>query len=301
MKYIFSLILTFLMVLPGQAQTDGTAKTKSATIQPTIMVIPYTREGVDLRRALDYDANVRVALAKVKEAFDSRGFSTIDFIAKLKETESRQAFNEENQTDLKSQIIEYSGADVYVETEAKLQRSGSGNSVNLIITAYDASTGTSLSNKVGFSPKFHTDDYGRLTAKAVEGVIEDFLNVMQNKFTEIVENGRFVAVEFSFGPDSEFSMETEVGEDELPLSDALELWMEENAFKGYYHIQGTTDVKMIFDQVRIPLKLENGANYTTNKFALQIFKFCRKLQTVDEEKISVKKSIKGNTIFITVK
>lgn len=300
MKLIIPILLTLLMVVQGKSQTDASAEDKPNTIQPTIMVIPFARENYDIRRALDNDPNVRIALAKVKEAFDNRGFSTIDFVAKLKETESRQAFNDENQTDLKTQIVEYSGADVYVETEAKMQRSSSGNSVNLIVTAYDASTGTSLSNKVGFSPKFHTDDFGRLTAKAVEGVIEDFLNTMQNKFTEIVENGRFIAVEFSFNPDTELSMSTEVGEDELPLSDALEIWMEENAFKGYYHIQGTTDLKMIFDQVRIPLKLENGTNYTTNKFALKIFKFCRKLETIDGEKVSVKKAIKGNTIFITI-
>ena len=300
MKLIIPILLTLLMVVQGKSQTDASAEDKPNTIQPTIMVIPFARENYDIRRALDNDPNVRIALAKVKEAFDNRGFSTIDFVAKLKETESRQAFNDENQTDLKTQIVEYSGADVYVETEAKMQRSSSGNSVNLIVTAYDASTGTSLSNKVGFSPKFHTTDFGRLTAKAVEEVVEDFLNTMQNKFTEIVENGRFVAVEFSFDPDTELSMSTEVGDDELPLSDALEIWMEENAFKGYYHIQGTTDLKMIFDQVRIPLKLENGANYTTNKFALQIFKFCRKLKTIDGEKVSVKKAIKGNTIFITI-
>jgi len=215
MKGFLTCLLFFAICFSAQAQED-TESTKPATIQPTIMVIPFTREGADLRRALDNDSNVRVALAKVKEAFDNRGFSTIDFAAKLKETETRQVFNEDNQTDLKTQIIEYSGADIYVETEAKMERTNSGNSVNLIVTAYDASTGTSLSNKVGFSPKFYTEDFGRLTAKAVESVIEDFLNVMQNKFTEIVENGRFVAVEFSLDPDTELNMSTEVGEDELP-------------------------------------------------------------------------------------
>jgi len=77
--------------------------------------------------------------------------------------------------------------------------------------------------------------------------------------------------------------------------------MEDNAFKGYYHIQGVSDLKVIFDQVRIPLKKESGANYTTSNFALQIFKFCRKLKTIDGEKVSAKKSVKGNTILITLK
>ena len=81
----------------------------------------------------------------------------------------------------------------------------------------------------------------------------------------------------------------------LPLSDELEEWMGKNAFKNNYHIQGTTDLKMIFDDVRIPLKDANGNNYNPNKFALEIFKFLKSLS------LDVKKDVKGSTIYITIK
>jgi hypothetical protein len=292
----FLFLLLFLPVVLF-SQESGT---QQATIQPTIMVIPFAKEGQDLRRVLDADPTRRIAITKVKEAFDNRGFSTIDFVAKLKETETRQLFTSDNLSDVKTQIIEYSGADIYVETEASMKKGSSGNWVDLIITAYDASTGASIANKVGFSPKFHTEDFGRLAAKAVDAVIEDFLNVMQSKFTEIVENGKFVAVEIGVGPDSDLRMSTEIPGEDLPLADVLELWMSDNAFNGYYHIQGTSDVKQLFDQVRIPLKMDNGAPYSSNRFALEIFKYCRKLDKPSGEKIKVIKEIKGNTIFITL-
>jgi hypothetical protein len=90
-------------------------------------------------------------------------------------------------------------------------------------------------------------------------------------------------------------MSSEIAPENLPLSDQIELWMEKNAYKNNYHIQGTTDLRMIFDDVKIPLKDSTGKNYNPNKFALEIFKFFRSLN------LQVEKDIKGNTIYITIK
>jgi hypothetical protein len=298
MKYNI-LILLMIFTLPLVAQNEPT-KSESATIQPTIMVIPFTKKSQDVRRTLDNNKQVRIAITLVKESFDNRGFTTVDFSAKLKEMELRAAFTSDNPSDIKTEIVRYSGADIYIEVDAQMVRDASGNSAQVILTGYDASTGNSLSNKVGFSNKFYTEDFGKLTAKAVEKISEDFLNVIQSKFSEIIENGRFVAVEFAIGGEDDLTMSSEVGEDELPLADMLELWMEENAYKGYYHIQGATDLKVIFDQVRIPIKDSKKRNYTSNKFALDIYKSLKKFKTIEGDKLSVKKSVKGNTIFITL-
>ena len=266
------------------------------TVQPKIMVIPYTKEGEDLRTVLENDENKRIAIAKIKEGFDSRSFTTVDFIAKLKAAKDNNVFTSDNQTDIKSQIIQMSGADVYVQAEVIVEKGQSGNSVKLILTAYEISTGNSLSNKVGESGKFYTEDFNKLASKAVESCVEDFLNVMQNKFTDIVNNGKSVIIDISISADSQVKMSSEVGTDKLPLSDQLEMWMEKNAFKNNYHIQGTTDLKMIFDDVKIPLKDQaSGNNYNPNKFALELFKFFKGLG------LQSGKDIKGNTIYITIK
>lgn len=266
------------------------------TVQPKIMVIPFTKEGEDLRTILENDENKRIAITKVKEGFDSRGFTTVDFIAKLKAAKDNNAFTSESQADIKSQIIQMSGADIYVQTEVIAEKGQSGNSVKIILTGYEVSTGNSLSNKVGESGKFYTEDFNKLASKAVENCIEDFLNVMQTKFNDIVNNGKSVMVDISFDAGSQHKMSSEIGKDGLPLSDQIELWMEKNAYKNNYHIQGTTDLKMIFDDVRIPLKdLTTGNNYNPNKFALELFKFLKELG------LQVSKDVKGNTIYITIK
>ena len=265
------------------------------TVQPKIMVIPYTKEGEDIRSVLEEDVNKRITLTKIKEAFDSRGFTTVDFTARLKAMSQSAVFNADNQSDLKSQLIEMSGADIYVEAEMDILFSESGNSVKVIISAYDVSTGASLANKVGESGKFYTDDIGKLASKAISTCAEEFLNTIQMKFTDIVENGRSLIINFGFDEASAYLMSSEVGSQGLQLSDEIELWMEENAYKNNYHIQGTTDKQMIFDDVRIPLKdPKNGSNYNANKFALAIFKFMKSLG------LQIQRDIKGTTVYITI-
>ena len=261
---------------------------------PKIMVIPFTKNGEDLRTILDDDINTRIAIAKVKEGFDSRGFTTVDFVGKLKIAKDNQVFTSDNQTDIKSKIIEMSGCDVYVVAEVDTKKDNTGASASIIISSYDTSTGNSLSNKVSNSGKFETDDIGRLVSKAVDKCMEEFIATMNMKFADIQKNGRSVLVDFSFSENSSYNMTSEIGNDKLALSDVLEEWFSTNSFNNNYHIQGTTNLKMIFDDVKIPIKDKNQNNYTTNKFALEIFKYLKTLG------LEPSKEIKGSTIYFTI-
>jgi hypothetical protein len=140
-----------------------------------------------------------------------------------------------------------------------------------------------------------TEDIGKLGAKAVEKVADEFLDIIQVKFTDIVNNGRSINVDFSFEQTATISMSTEIGNDGLTLSDQLELWMSKHAYKNNYHIQGTTDKRMIFDDVRIPLKDDNGNNYNINKFGLEFLKFARSIG------LQITRSTANNTLVITFK
>lgn len=293
---LFALLNCWAISTMAQSPSTNSDGQKQ-TVQPKIMVIPFTKEGEDIRTILKEDVNRRIAITKIKEAFDGRSFTTVDFTAKFKVAKDNNVFTSDNQTDIKTQIIQMSGADIYVQAEVNVQKGESGSSVTLILTGYEASTGNSLSNKVGESGKFFTEDIGKLASKAVENVAEDFLNVMQTKFTDIVNNGKSVIIDISFDAGSQYTMSSDnIGSSGLPLSDQLEEWMGKNTFKNNYHIQGTTDLKMIFDDVRIPLKDQaTGVNYNPNKFALEIFKFLKSLA------LDVKKDVKGSTIYITIK
>lgn len=267
---------------------------QTAVMQPKIMVVPFTKDGEDIRTVLDNDVNRRLAITKVKEGFDNKGYTTVDFVGKLKAARDNQVFTSDNQTDIKSKIIEMSGCDIFVIAEVDAKKDNSGTSVNVILSAYEVSTGNSLSNKVGSSGKFFTDDFGKLTSKAVEKCIDEFTQTMTSRFTEIEKNGHSVLVTFSFAEGSSLNMTSEVGKDKLALSDVLEDWVTKNSVNGNYHIQGTTDLKMIFDDVRIPLRDKNGNRYSSNKYALEIFNFLKSVG------LQPGKEIKGGTIYITI-
>jgi hypothetical protein len=312
-KILLIMLLGFMGVdyLNAQKPESTTSDASSVNrVQPIIMVIPYTKEGEDIRKVLEADIARRVAVAKIKESFDNRGFTTRDFVATLKAVATDGAFTGDNQTDLKSQIIEASGADIYVEVEVYEQKSGNGNSARLILSAYDAFTAFSLSNKTGSSGQFYTDDFSRLVERCLKQkgaenqpeMLEDFLNVMQTKFTDVVKNGRSVTIRFSLSQDAAYTFDTEFGEKSEPLSDVLETWMGNNAYKNYYNPPKTTAKLVLFDAVRIPLRDDNNRNYTPSKFANAIYKYCNSLVPSENKsaKLKVGKDVRGGTIYITI-
>lgn len=297
MKKIISTISLMTCILIVNAQ-DLSATVEAVSIvqhKPKIMVIPFTKQGEDIRTVLENDVNKRVALTKIKEAFDLRGFTTVDFLGRVRALSTASGLGVDQQQDYKTAIIQQSGADVYVEAEIDLLESPTGNAVKTLLTAYESSTGNALSNTVGESGKFYTDDYGKLTSKSVETCMDGFLDVIQSKFGDIVANGQSISITIGIDTGSSYLMSSEVGNNGYTLADELELWMEENAFKSNYHIQGTTDRQMIFDDVRIPLRDEKGRTYNVNKFGLKMMAFFRQMG------IRIERTTSNNMLVVTIK
>jgi hypothetical protein len=274
------------------------AESRQTVTRPTIMVFPFFKEGQDIRKLVEADVTNRVVMTKVKEAFDNRGYSTVDFLAKVRNLQTNDALTSDKQTDVKTAIIQSSGADISVEVEYDFEKGATGNRLKVILTAYESSAGTSLSNKVGFSRRVYSEDVSLLASQAVESIVVDFLNVMQEKFNDIVENGKYMAMEFNLNADSGVTMSSEVGKDNLPLSDVLEEWVGNNAKS--YHIQGVTDLKVVFDVVRVPRMDAQNRSLTATRYGLEVMKFCNAL-TFGTKKLKVERLIKGNTIFVSFK
>lgn len=270
------------------------AQDTPAKVQPTIMVIPTVKADQDLRSVLEEDLNLRVAVAEVKSGFDQQEISTIDFVAKLRQMQKDDLFSTNTQRSVKQEMIEQSGADIYVEVESQVILTDKGNSVTLILSAYDAVSGKVVANKVANSPKFYTENYEKLTQKAAGLILDDFVSEVQKEFEKMNFEGQSIAINFDFATSSVLNMNSEIGTDMELLSDLLERWMEDNAFKGYYHIQGITTTKMIFDEVRIPLlESKTQRRYTPSRFGRQLRRYLRSLE------LSPTLDIQGNKLFVT--
>lgn len=290
MKKILFLLYALSMAVSGMFAQQ------SNTVQPSIMVVPFTKEGEDIRQVLEADVNKRAVLTSIKEAFDNRGFSTVDFLGKYKAMSASSVMNDGNQSDIVSEIIANSGADIYITAEIDINATGQGTAINIIMNAYDTATGTSLANKMGNSGRFYTTDIAKLADVAIKKNMDVFLDNLQGKFNDIVANGRSIIIEIGVDEGSEWLMSSEMSDTGNLLSDDIEMWMEENAYKNYYHIQGTSDKIMIFDDVKIPLKdPATGRNYNINRFAMALNKFFK------SKGLDISRKANGNHLYISIK
>jgi len=288
------IMIFLLLVSQAKGQTNTAAK-DTKTAQPTIMAIPFAKEGQSLRAVFENDEITRIAITKVKEGFDKRGVNTIDLRAKIKQTNNNAALQENQVSETKDEVIANSGADIYVEVEASKNYSSTGNSVNIIMTAYDAFSGESFANKTSASPKMKTDNYEKLTEKAVESELDNLLNTIQEKFNDIHINGRTITFNIGISPDSDLKMDSEIDDSGDLISEIIESWIEKNAYKSNYHLQGVTDNKITFDLVKIPLFDEDGKNFRLTKFSQEFRKFMR------SKSVDAKADIQGNNIVFTIK
>lgn len=303
-----SVITTFaaLLILLSNAQTPSSIPDPNKapcadvkTSRPSIMVIPRVKEGQDIRKAIDDDFNIRIAIGKVQEAFNNRGFTTYDFVAKLKAAMEEGVFTMENQSDYKTQLLQYASPDIYAEVEYEATVQGTTTVTKLILTGYDNYTAASLGTKPGSRGSNMNDPGLMIEGILNDGLADDFLNTMQTKFTEMIEDGRQVVVTFSLADGAMIgSFEDGVaakGDEELQT--VIEDWVAERAVKGNYHTPRVVARKMIFEDIRIPLRDPvTCKNYTVTNFGKAIIDFLKK-----DCQLNASRDVSGARITVTIK
>ena len=162
------------------------------------------------------------------------------------------------------------------------------------MTAFDAFSGESLANKVSTSPKFKTDNFEKLTQKAIEAEVDNLLNTIQEKFNSMIKNGRTITMEVGVEIGSDLNLDSEVDDSGYYLSEIIEEWVGENAHQNYFHLQGQSETKMIFDIIKVPLKDDKGNNYRVSKFVIALRKFLK------GKDVKVDRTIVGSAITVTL-
>lgn len=298
---------TLLLLLPAiccmamtQAQ-ENSGQAVAKQVQPKIMVIPRVPEGQDMKALYDSNMNIQIGLAKINEAFQKRGANLVSFDQTSKQVVQNRMINKasDNQEDYKSNVLQASGADIYVEAKLDVvhHTARRAHSVTVILEGYQTGTGNMLGSKTGKSRMNQTEDIGLLTMQAMDSLTTAFLDLMQLKFNDIHENGQSVFVEFSLASGSKFDFDSEVGAQKKLLSEHIDQWFQDHAYKSLFNNQGVTGNKMIISDVRIPLKnpANPKANYTGQNLYSDILKFFRSIN------IPIKREIgTNNKILITI-
>ena len=285
----FILILLFAIDLPAQ---------QDLLLQPTIMVIPFIKEGNDLRSVFESDSSkhIRVAMAKVKNAFDTAQIKTVDLKSMIQRIDNDRILTHNSRNDLKSGVIHYSGIDIFIEVEAQIVETSRGNSVTVILNAYDAFSGNALANGLGHSPKFYTQNFEKLSEKALDTFLEKFVISAKLTLEDFEKNGRSITLNIGIEKGVKMDMDSEIGNTGNLLSDVIEDWLDTNALNSQFNIQGITATKMIVTEIKIPqIDSKTKRNYRPSKFAKALLQYLKSLG------IECSRDVQGTNIFITIK
>ena len=262
---------------------------------PTIMVVPYKTDGQSYSKLLHEDFDKRTAVGKVQDAFNREGVTTVDLEARINATQKAMLFESNSVESFDKQLIRNSGADIYVTVDMHKETGGTGSRVTLSLKAYETSTANILSVRQKTSNRFRTDAIDQLILHVLDDITKDFLKDISTAFAHKENRGNSIVLNISIDPSATLDLETEVGPDSYPLSDLLRLWVKKNAVQGRYHVQGSVETAIIFDQIQIPVKDENGGSVDTNDFAFSIWEYLR-----SDLNIACKRRVDGNTIYITI-
>ncbi|MCQ2284824.1 MAG: DUF6175 family protein [Bacteroidales bacterium] len=265
-------------------------------VLPTIIVVPYKRDGESYASILQSDYDRRVAVAKVQDGFEGKHITTVDLQAKIDAVQRRAAY-EQNSGSADSndkQLLLTSGADVYVTVDVNKDIQDAGSRVTLIMKAYETATGNVLASKTATPVRrFQTTATDALAAYAVVDNIQPFLDDIIRNFKPA--NGTKVVLQFAIDGASATTFNDPAGPNGYSLSNVLRNWVRKNAYQGKYHLQGIMDEAMIFDYVTIPPKDQDGLRMDAAEYGFLLEQYLK-----EEQYISCSVRIDGNNILVTI-
>ena len=285
-------VMSFAQSLPLSPSPCG----EVSVAKMSVMVMPRVAEGETPRKVWDAKPDDRIAVAKVKEFFQGRGFQTVDFETKLKAAEETKVLTLENSTDHKREIMRYSGAEIIVEVDMTCSQENGLNHATVVLKASEAGSGLDMGTTTEPSNLNKSADKALHAMGAVENQADKFLNQMQANFTRLDAEGRPITINFTFAQGSAYNMDSEVAaKDDETLMDVLTDWVRDNAYKHSMQQPNGSSAGIDFPEVRIPLRnMDTCQPYLTSDFGKQLSAFMKSIN------MPIKRTLKGNKLLVTV-
>ncbi|MDE5643127.1 MAG: hypothetical protein K2I56_06505 [Muribaculaceae bacterium] len=270
------------------AWADAKAVSATASLNPTIVVAPYTTAETgysfeSMRSILEKDPIQRYAVDRVAEEFQKHGFKTRDLVSQLQNAKTSAFLREGTQTDDESMVVSQLPGDIIVYVDCFINSLGDGKSAaTLNIHALEKQTNGRLATKAFGSSGFYTNEHMPLVNNAVESITADFFSQLHDSFDEMVRKGREVSMELSLAESVDWDFDCDAPASGEFFKDALEEWLRENSFQSVYNLNSSD--KYIVISVNVPLwDMEKNRSFTLTNFSSNFRKFL-KSQLGDEYK-----------------
>lgn len=263
--------------------------------KPTLMILPsdhwcsqryymttWDNQGVkvktaDYQKAFLQDRELTQVISKIGQLLTQKGY-----ILKDAEQETKTVFNriaEDNVTlsNSSGSVLAESPLDM-IKKRAKMDiliqidwTINNNRSVTFTLEAFDAYTSKRIATATG-TGKPSTEILPIMLEQAVKSKIKDFDKQMDSYYADCNKNGREVVLTIKTWENWDGNLETE-NEDGDELIDVIQKWLKKNTVNGVFNLSDATENFAQFEQVRIPLRDEEGDAIDARGFATLLRKF----------------------------
>lgn len=265
-------------------------------VLPTVIVVPYKRDGESFSKVLQNDYDRRIAVSSVQAGFEQRNITTVDLQGKMDAVARRVAYEQNAGTadSNDKQLLMTSGADVYVTVDINKDIKPEGSRVALILKAYETASGNILASQTAAPVRrFATTAVDALCKHTVDSHLQTFLDDIVKNFRPV--GGTRVVLQFAIAGTSMMTMNTPAGQNSYSISNIIRQWVRKNAYQGKYHLQGVMDESMIFDYVTIPPKDIDGLRMDAAQFGFILEQYLK-----EDEGLDCSLRVDGNNILVTI-
>lgn len=264
---VYIICLTIILVVPELQAQDKQVS------QPTVMVVPYVDKGNmkgTFEEALQ-EPSQRLAISIAEEEFIANGLKTLSFQNLLENERKDAAFqagdggDDAAKEDIRDILSRKSGADIRIELDLTASgKASDGNfKVKQTLTAIDPFTSEQLSKISVESAAYSFNDTSKIARRDLKEKMRAFIDVMQQSFSDRVNNGRDYVVDVTVDQTSSLTMSSMVGGTEL--GDVLYDYFESKAFKANFSEPEKTKTKFKIERFKVALREPDGTPYRISK------------------------------------
>lgn len=290
-----TITIFFALLLTISSNTTALAQAK----KPTLMILPsdnwceqryfmteFDNQGTkqkvpNYKQAFQEDTELGQVISKIGSLMIDRGFPLKDAEQELKAIESRSA--EDNMSASKTSGAELTEtsldvlknkakADILIQIWWKVSKTDEGKVVSFILEAFDAYTNKRVASSTGNGTPGN-EIISVLLERAILNNIDPFVNQLQGHFDDLLENGREIRLTVRTWDNWKYDLESEFNG--VELRDKIYEWIQENTVAGRFNETNSSEYRIDYEQLRIPVYDGKGRALDARQYARQLVKYLK--------------------------
>ena len=261
--------------------------------KPTLMILPsdnwctqryftteYDNQGVkervpNYKQAFQEDLELNPVISKIGEIMTQMGYSLKDAEIELKNISARSSednvtFSKTNNSQLSESYLDVLKRRAKADIIIQIGWNVSPSTITFTLEAFDAYTSKRIATSTGSTYR-RVEPIPIQLEKAIKKNIKPFDKQMDDFFSKMKSNGREILLTIRIWDNWNNDLESEYDGDEL--LNHIQHWLTQNTVKGQYNLSDASENFAQFEQVKIPLRNEQGIAMDARSFVRGLQKY----------------------------